>query len=175
MDSERARSVLLYIYNDIGVDGYLRAFKLLYLAERYHLAKYGRPILDDDYCALPNGPVPTTIYDTFKSLGKKSNNILSGFDDSFKVEKYTVTPLAEPDMDELSPSMIEALDYSLHTFRNYPTPKLVNESHDDAWNRATNRSGLRIMELKEIAEAGGASNAALEYLTLSLENNHFVD
>jgi uncharacterized phage-associated protein len=33
--------------------------KLLFLADKYHLVKYGRPITGDKYCALPFGPVPS--------------------------------------------------------------------------------------------------------------------
>ncbi len=33
--------------------------KLLFLADKYHLVKYGRIITGDKYCALPHGPIPS--------------------------------------------------------------------------------------------------------------------
>jgi uncharacterized phage-associated protein len=37
--------------------------KLLYLADRMHLARYGRPITGDVYYALPWGPIPSYTLD----------------------------------------------------------------------------------------------------------------
>lgn len=37
----------------------LKAAKLLYFADKYHLLKYGRPILGDVYFCLDHGPVPS--------------------------------------------------------------------------------------------------------------------
>jgi uncharacterized phage-associated protein len=39
------------------------ASKVLFYAEKYHLNKYARPIVADTFIAMPNGPVPSTIYD----------------------------------------------------------------------------------------------------------------
>ena len=35
----------------------MKAIKLIYLADRYHLRKYGRPIIGDEYWAMKYGPV----------------------------------------------------------------------------------------------------------------------
>lgn len=37
--------------------------KIMYFAERLHINRYGRPIVADDYIAMPQGPVPSTIKD----------------------------------------------------------------------------------------------------------------
>jgi uncharacterized phage-associated protein len=39
------------------------AAKVLFFAEKSHLNRYGRPIVADTFIAMPNGPVPSTIYD----------------------------------------------------------------------------------------------------------------
>lgn len=41
----------------------LKALKLVYFADRYHLRKYGRPITNDDYWAMKYGPVPSGTRD----------------------------------------------------------------------------------------------------------------
>jgi len=41
----------------------LKAAKLLFLADKYHLVRYGRPILGDYYRALTYGPVPQATMD----------------------------------------------------------------------------------------------------------------
>lgn len=35
--------------------------KILFLAEKWHINKFGRPIIGDTYIAMPRGPVPSTI------------------------------------------------------------------------------------------------------------------
>ena len=53
----------------------LKLMKLLWLADRTHLTRYGRLILQDTYCALEHGPVPSKTKEI-------SDN---GVDDKFSV------------------------------------------------------------------------------------------
>lgn len=41
-------------------------FKVIYVAELSHLAKYGFRMTTDEFCALPDGPVPSILYDCVK-------------------------------------------------------------------------------------------------------------
>lgn len=45
---------------------YFKLIKLLYLAERRSLQRYGRPICGDDYVAMNHGPVMSIIYNLIK-------------------------------------------------------------------------------------------------------------
>lgn len=45
-----------------------KASKLLFLADKYHVVQYARPIFGDYYRALPWGPVPQTILDVLHQL-----------------------------------------------------------------------------------------------------------
>lgn len=50
------------------------ASKVLFFAEKKHLNEYGRPIVADTFIAMPNGPVPTTLYDFIKgNLGQSGD------------------------------------------------------------------------------------------------------
>ena len=55
------------------------ASKVLFFAEKKHLNMYGRPIVADTFIAMPNGPVPSTLYDFIK--GNLAN---SGDPDGFR-------------------------------------------------------------------------------------------
>ena len=48
----------------------LKAVKLLYLADKYHLLKYGRPIINDTYVHLDNGPVPSKALDIINDVAE---------------------------------------------------------------------------------------------------------
>jgi len=67
-DIEKVKAVLLYILSKIGKTELIRLFKILYFAERKHLAKWGNLIVNDTYIAMKNGPVPAIIYDLFKCV-----------------------------------------------------------------------------------------------------------
>ena len=41
----------------------LKALKMVFLADRYHLRRYGRPITGDEYFAMPYGPVASGAKD----------------------------------------------------------------------------------------------------------------
>ena len=41
----------------------LKALKLVYFADRYHLRRFGRPVIGDEYLAMEYGPVPSNTKD----------------------------------------------------------------------------------------------------------------
>jgi len=41
----------------------LKLIKLVYFADRYHLRRYGRPMINDAYFAMPLGPVGSSVKD----------------------------------------------------------------------------------------------------------------
>ncbi|HCC85711.1 MAG TPA: hypothetical protein DEQ06_03790, partial [Porphyromonadaceae bacterium] len=62
----KLKSAFLYILNKQRYIDQFHAFKILYFADREHLAKYGRRIIHDTFYAMENGPVPSNLYDTVK-------------------------------------------------------------------------------------------------------------
>ncbi|MBI5488044.1 MAG: SocA family protein [Deltaproteobacteria bacterium] len=46
----------------------MKAAKLLYLADRLHLLRYGRPIIGDWYACREHGPVPSSTYDLLQRI-----------------------------------------------------------------------------------------------------------
>src|SRR5947209_4648782 len=41
----------------------MKALKLVYFADRYHLRRFGRPVVGDEYLAMTYGPVPSGTKD----------------------------------------------------------------------------------------------------------------
>jgi uncharacterized phage-associated protein len=50
-----------------GSTNKMKSLKLLWLADRLHLNKYGRPIINDTYVAMENGPVASETRDIIQS------------------------------------------------------------------------------------------------------------
>src|SRR6202042_2841503 len=89
--------------------------KILYFADKAHLAKWGRTLTGDRYIAMKNGPVPSRIYDFIKYVQGTSDgafitdhaqylNEFIGFE-----PQYYLFAKKEADMDFLSKSAIAAL------------------------------------------------------------------
>lgn len=48
----------------------LQLEKLLYFAQGWHLARFAKPLFDDDFCAWELGPVIPDIYQKYKVYGR---------------------------------------------------------------------------------------------------------
>ena len=70
-EQRKLNEIILYLLNVTGGMDYYHIFKILYFAEREHLAKWGHRMIADDFCALEYGPVPTHLYDAIKVLDSK--------------------------------------------------------------------------------------------------------
>lgn len=113
--------------------------KLLYLAEKYHLIRYGQPLIGGEYRALNDGPVQQTILDLFKdavrvkrgltvspySTPSEVAEVVKRFDFDLATEHEPISVSIPPDLDELSESRIEALDWVI---QNFP-----DRSYDGLW------------------------------------------
>ncbi len=66
----KAIQALVFFGNkEKGIIHKMKAFKLIWLSDRLHLRRFGRPILNDVYFALPKGPIPSNT----KDLADNSN------------------------------------------------------------------------------------------------------
>jgi uncharacterized phage-associated protein len=58
---EKALEALAFIADTSSGLTPLFVAKILFYAEKWHINKYGRPIIADTYIAMPKGPVPSTV------------------------------------------------------------------------------------------------------------------
>ncbi|MCX6602278.1 MAG: Panacea domain-containing protein [Acidobacteria bacterium] len=97
-----------------------RASKLLFLADREHLLRFGRPITGDSYSALPYGPTPNRVLSLLNGLEKVAlegdaplndevAELVLHFDVA-KDEYATYHAKSQPDLDALSISDLKVLD-----------------------------------------------------------------
>ena len=163
------KEVLLYILSKTGVVDYYHLMKILYLAERQHLAKWGEKITTDDYYALPHGPVPTRIYDSLKAVKDGKGGFLA---DILSVDENTpnVSPLREPNMDYISKSEIEALDNAIAKNIVKSFQELEQMTHDEYYYKALENG--RKMFIEDIARSGGASEEMIEFIREDMAINN---
>lgn len=91
----------------------IKALKLLYFADRYHVRKYGRTITNDEYFAMNYGPVPSGAKDIIEGstfLGDIEREYSSSYLEIIK-DYNCVKSIKNVDESELSVSEIESLEF----------------------------------------------------------------
>ena len=178
------KAVLLYIltHSNDGQRDIYSLVKTAYYAQQNHLAQYGTPLFKDCICALPFGPVPSNIYNVLKMASGDSNELnyhrsddmhLASDAINFKSGRYSAKE--DPNMDFLSKSDIESLNYGIEKVAKMSFNKIKEDTHGMEWNRAFNsKSSLKEMNLLNIAKEGDASSDALRYLEDFLETDRFA-
>lgn len=131
MDTKKIIQALTYFANyqeDKTIDN-MKAYKLLWLADRLQLRRCGRTISGDTYYAMPFGPVPSDAKNILENQPTHlSHN--SGYMYSFietKGKKYKA--LREPDIKYFSISDRETLDKVLDSYNKMTTMELSKLSH----------------------------------------------
>lgn len=161
-DRTKAIEVLLYLAQKVSVPNVYGICKMLYLADKASLEKYGRFLFGDSYVAMKEGGTPSNVYDLLKRLRREPTTEL-------KVDGNLVIALRQADLDHLSESDIECLNQTIDKYgkpANWSDRKRA--CHDDAWQMAWNRrgiSGSTPITVESIAELFDDSEDLLNYLS----------
>ena len=138
-DCKKITQVINYLTRRCG-DGdavpELKIIKLIWAADRYHLRKYARTVTYDNYVAMFRGPVGSTTKDVVE-FETGFGNVSDG--DNRYSEKFLkfyqtngdgyITAVAETDMNELSETDVEALDFAIENFGKMSTDEVINFTH----------------------------------------------
>lgn len=131
-DHKKATQAVNYLVRKEGgqIDK-LKLIKLVYFADRYHIRRYGRPIANDAYIAMPLGPVASSVKDIVEFsdyLDVAEREYATTYLGRGGLENIVVSIL-DVDTDVFSKSELEALDFAYNEFGNNSAPDLVNITH----------------------------------------------
>lgn len=114
----------------------VKAYKLLWLADRMHLGLYARTITGDEYYALERGPVPSGVK---KIVNHRIQSDI--FDSNFKVEGKTLKRISSLSQYEyLSETDIDVLNQIIEAYGNYSERELTELSHKSPeWKRCESK------------------------------------
>ncbi len=145
--------------------------KILYFADQRHLSKYGRSITGDTYIAMQFGPVPSCVDDILKALRGdsffSSSHEIEPLKDCIVFEnRFIIRGITDPDMDELSLSDVECLDYAIDICKDKSFSELTKLSHGLAWS---NTKSDRAISVKDILREAGDEEAYVEYIADNLK------
>jgi len=108
----------------------MKALKLIYFADRYHLRKFGRPITNDEYFAMRLGPVASGAKDIAEgsiSLPDQESQYANRFINP--AARYDYCSTLDVDAAVFSESGREALEFAWSTFGQYDQFKLADLTH----------------------------------------------
>lgn len=108
----------------------MKVIKLIYFADRYHIRKYGRPIINDQYLAMPYGPVGSGVKDVAEMsqfLGEQEKGYSSTY---IRPTRNAVESVDECDDTVFSESDLEALDFAWDKFGGYDQFELADIAHE---------------------------------------------
>ena len=128
----------------------MKALKLLFFADRFHLRKYGRPVSECEYFAMNNGPVASQAKRVAEERLPDKDRIYAR---RYVRRKDNLRYASVSDVDDavLSKSDFEALDFAWKTFGHYTEFDLAEISHHyPEWKRHAaklRRDGAKRIEM----------------------------
>lgn len=114
-----------------GTINKMKAFKLIWLSDRLHLRKYGRPILNDVYYALPKGPIPSSTKDLADNSGYLTDTEKELREKVLEtIDAYTIKVKVEVKENVFSESDLETMGCIYKNFGNLDEFALSELSHE---------------------------------------------
>ena len=144
----KALEVILWLADrQPGIDIY-HLVKSTFYGDKYHVARFGRPIIGDLYRAAWFGPLPQVVYGLLRhepmeilALGN-SGPLPFRVDDAFRVYGER-----GPNLDRLSPSDVEALEHGVKEVAGKSFDELLELTHRDA---AYQRAASGIIDYRDL-------------------------
>jgi len=160
-DAEKALEVLLYIGR--RVPDLYSAVKVLYFADKEHLERYGRQISGDTYVAMDWGPVPSETYDLVKcARGDHRRDFGLPVKETLAIcDRKVLCPKREPDLDLLSESDMECLDFAIERYGGLNFDELSRLSHEEPAYKEAGKD--EYMELESIVRSLHNGQVLLDY------------
>jgi hypothetical protein len=158
----KATEAILYLANRLPVPNVYRVCKMLYLADKASLGKYGRFIFGETYVAMKGGGTPSNVYDLLKQLRITPSEALA-------VKDNTLIASRDADLDYLSTSDMECLDRVITRYASDWTG-MKEAAHDDAWEKAWGKKGTKRsnhIPIESIAGMFQDSDDLVDYLSNS--------
>lgn len=108
----------------------MKALKLLYFADRFHLRKYGRPISNDEYFAMDYGPVASGGKDLAEGSDFRPDPEKSYAGQFINpVDRFEYASVAPMDADVFSQTDLESLQFAWSRFGGMDQFALAELTH----------------------------------------------
>jgi uncharacterized phage-associated protein len=151
-----------------GRMSYLKLIKLLYLADREALLRWGRPITTDRFVSMDRGPLLSRLLDLVTD-GDDPGTPCIWAEHIGAPANYEVALKSEAGVDELSEAEIELLDRIFQEHGGKNRWELVRLTHGLAEWKDPQGSAIPI-SVRDILKAGGKSETEIAAIEDELED-----
>lgn len=154
---EKSLAATAYLAQRTGETMYT-ILKMVYVTDRLHLERYGRPVTGDDFFAMQEGACPSKIYDSMKVLrGENNTNYLPDSEKYLAVDPTTndVEVKDMPSMNVLSASEIECLDETISVLNRLGRWHIRKLAHDAAWEQTARNCSMDFVAIAKSIKDGG--------------------
>jgi len=112
-----------------GAINYMKALKLIWLSDRYHLRNHGRTITGDKYFALKNGPVASFTKDIIikKHITEEQSEYSATF---VRVNGYALSTISAPNINVFSQKELEVINTVYESYKNMTEFEISEFSHN---------------------------------------------
>jgi uncharacterized phage-associated protein len=164
-----------FVHHAGGEMNYLALMKLLYLADREALLRFGRPITGDRMVAMKHGPVLSRVYDL---ISKKKQQAPESDWHKFIPRPapyvYTVTFSGVPETTELSEAELALVDEIYARFRGWSEWRLVGYTHTlPEWSDPGRTS--KPIPFEAVLRAGKKGEDEIEAIRREAAADEFMD
>jgi uncharacterized phage-associated protein len=133
-EPRKAAQIIAYLILKSGGQclNVLKAVKLVYLADRESIARYGFPVLDERRCSMPHGPVNSFTYSYINGEYDAEGTGWSEFLRDRENHNIALASenISESDLDELSDADIECVEAVWAKFGSMSQWDLRDWTHD---------------------------------------------
>lgn len=155
--SEKAAQAVAYFINRQSEPiEKLKLIKLLYLAEREFMGKYGQPMFYDEFFSLPHGPICSNILDGIN--GKLDKAFWSKYVSKNANKVVLVCPVTRDDLDEISDAELEILNIIWESFGWMTSGQIRNHTHKHCPEYVEIKEGRVPIYYTELFKVLGADN-----------------
>ncbi len=165
--SAQAAAYLLRLHSG-SLDMYIFN-KLLYLADRDSIARWGDTITGDDAVSMKYGPVLSQIYDLTKGLGLSYREEWEPYISDEDPDGHRITLQGDPGVGLLSKAEIKILEDIHQKFGSYTFGQMKNFSHGLPEYEHVENTSKRIFPVTRLRVAGKTDEEILEIERIRVE------
>jgi uncharacterized phage-associated protein len=134
-----------------------KVLKILYLADKVHLLKWGKLITSDNYIKMAHGPVPCLCSSIIRFVQGKNNKFDSAIKKEFKILKNDkLRNLTEPNYRYLAKSNINCLKQAIKNYGQLNPKQLEEETHNDGIYNSVKTRNITVFDMAKVLDRSGA-------------------
>lgn len=129
-DEKIVESLVWFAKKEGGTINYMKALKLIFLADKLHLIQFGNTILDDEYVAMRKGPVASRAYNAIKGdsfMGRQ--HLVEHAQSAFSRGDVDITAKRNGNIDYFSATELGVMDCVYDRFGDLNEMELVDFVH----------------------------------------------